>query len=174
MNILDWIPHPNIWTILIICMQIIGATLMGALIGYDRERFGKPAGIKTHALVCLGSCLVMIIGNMSSLVGGTGDPMRLAAQVVSGMGFLCGGVIIVTARNEIKGLTTAAGLWFAACMGLCIGSQLMWIAIPAGLCYFFVTHILSKMERRTRDNRQLKEAEEDDELEHDDDDRIVS
>ncbi|MCF0110776.1 MAG: MgtC/SapB family protein [Erysipelotrichaceae bacterium] len=141
-----------------VSFQILYATLMGALIGYDREVFGKPAGIKTHAMVCLGSCLVMLIGTLTFKDTNLGDPMRMAAQVVSGMGFLCGGVIIVTHNNEIKGLTTAAGLWFAACMGLCIGSSFMWMSVPAGLCYFFITHTLAKMERSSQRIQRKKQS----------------
>lgn len=136
--------------------QILLATIFGAVIGYDREKYGKPAGIKTHAMVCLGSCIVMVIGNLTAKSTGYADPNRLAAQVVSGVGFLCGGVIIVTVKNEIRGLTTAAGLWLAACMGLCIGSSYTWVCIPAGLCYFFITHILSRIERESIQKRKLK------------------
>ena len=127
----------------LVSMQIFASTVVGATIGYGREKNKKPAGIKTHALVCLGSCLVMIISKIS-----TGDPMRLAAQVVSGIGFLCAGVIIVTKSSQIIGLTTAAGLWFSACVGLAIGSDIYWIAIPAVLCYYLVTEVISKVERK--------------------------
>ena len=129
-----------------ICCQMLLATIFGAVIGYDREKYGKPAGVKTHAMVCLGSCILMIIGTLTAVETGYSDPTRLAAQVVSGIGFLCGGVIIVTNSSEVKGLTTAAGLWLAACMGLCIGSAYMWMCIPAGLCYYLITHILAKFE----------------------------
>ena len=133
-----------------ICCQMLLATIFGAVIGYDREKYGKPAGVKTHAMVCLGSCILMIIGTLTAVETGYSDPTRLAAQVVSGIGFLCGGVIIVTNRSEIKGLTTAAGLWLAACMGLCIGSAYMWMCIPAGVCYYLITHILAKLESRIK------------------------
>ena len=133
-----------------ICCQMLLATIFGAVIGYDREKFGKPAGVKTHAMVCLGSCILMIIGTLTATETGYSDPTRLAAQVVSGIGFLCGGVIIVTNRSEVKGLTTAAGLWLAACMGLCIGSAYMWMCIPAGVCYYLITHILAKFETRIK------------------------
>lgn len=153
----------------IISCQMLLATVFGGIIGYDREKFGKPAGVKTHAMVCLGACIIMIIGTLTAKETGYSDPNRLAAQVVSGIGFLCGGVIIVTNRSEIKGLTTAAGLWLAACMGLCIGSAYTWICIPAGICYYVITHIFSKAETRIR-----KKAKNPHALEQDDNDKILS
>ncbi|MDD6467358.1 MAG: MgtC/SapB family protein [Erysipelotrichaceae bacterium] len=143
----------------LISLKILLATLFGAAIGYDREKYGKPAGIKTHAMVCLGSCIVMVIGSLTASSTGYADPNRLAAQVVSGVGFLCGGVIIVTIKNEIRGLTTAAGLWLAACMGLCIGSSFTWVCVPAGLCYYFITHILARLERSSFKNLQEKKKQ---------------
>ena len=140
-----------------ICCQMLLATLFGAVIGYDREKYGKPAGVKTHAMVCLGSCIVMLIGSLTAEETGYSDPTRLAAQVVSGIGFLCGGVIIVTNHSEIKGLTTAAGLWLAACMGLCIGSKYVWMCIPAGVCYYIITHILAKLETRIKKTGNIEQ-----------------
>lgn len=155
----------------IICAQIVGATICGAIIGYDRDRAGKPAGMKTHSMVCLGSCLVMIIGNQTFNLTTAGDPMRLAAQVVSGMGFLCGGVIIVTRKNEIRGLTTAATLWFVACLGLCLGSSLAWVAIPSMICYYFITHVVNDFEQNAR--KKYRTNDQDELIEHADD-KIVS
>lgn len=136
--------------------QIICATIVGAVIGYGREKNKKSAGIKTHALVCLGSCLVMIVSRETS-----GDPMRLAAQVVSGIGFLCAGVIVVTRSSQIVGLTTAAGLWFSACVGLTIGSDKCWIAVPAVLCYYLITVVIAKAEARMGldDHPKIEEKE---------------
>ena len=165
MNYIEHIINSMYFTV---SVKIIVATLFGAIIGYDREKIGKPAGLKTHAMVCMSSCLVMIVGTLTGQEF-MSDPNRLAAQVVSGMGFLCGGVIIVTARNEIKGLTTAAGLWFAACVGLVIGSRYSWIVIPAGLCFYFITHVLSKANvkaevesERNKKKHKLEQADKDD------------
>ena len=121
----------------IVSAKMLAATIVGGIIGYDRAKTGKAAGIKTHSMVCLGSSVIMIIGTLTAQMYQS-DPTRLAAQVVSGIGFLCAGVIILTKSNEIKGLTTAAGLWLAACMGLCIGSDFAWVAIPASICYFLI------------------------------------
>ena len=156
-------------TYFVVTCKIILATIFGAVIGYDRSKYGKPAGMKTHSMLCLGSCILMIIGTLTAKETGYADPNRLAAQVVSGVGFLCGGVIIVTSRNEIKGLITAAGLWLAACMGLCIGSVYAWICIPSGICYYLITHILPKLE-----NNRKKKVRNPHTLEHDDSDQILS
>lgn len=106
---------------LIISVKLLLAIVMGGFIGLERLKKRRPAGIKTHALVCLGSALVMITGEYISLVYNTTDIARLGAQVVSGVGFLGAGTIMVTRNNRISGLTTAAGLWLSACVGLAIG-----------------------------------------------------
>lgn len=121
------------------------ATIMGAMIGLDRERRGKPAGMKTHALVCLGATIVTQVGILTFEKNGLGDPMRIAAQIVSGIGFLGAGVIM-TKSDKVVGLTTAASLWLCGCMGICVGSDYFLLAIPAVLSYYFITHILSKYE----------------------------
>lgn len=130
---------------LISTLKILLATIVGAVIGFEKEIQGKPAGIKTHALVCLGGCIVMLVGSLTFDLTSIGDPMRLPAQVVSGIGFLCAGVII-TKNDKIQGLTTAAGLWFSGCMGICIGSKFWILAIPTLICYFFITIVIAKAE----------------------------
>lgn len=133
--------------ILYVTIKILFATTCGALIGYDRNRIGKPAGIKTHALVCLGSCLAMLVGVLTNEATGLGDPTRIGAQVVSGIGFLGAGTILITQDNKIQGLTSAAGLWFAACLGLVIGSNYSYMVIPSMVCFYLITHVLSRFDR---------------------------
>ncbi len=99
------------------------AAFCGALIGFERERRRRPAGLRTHMLVCLGAALVMITGEqINGALSSGGDVTRMGAQVVSGIGFLGAGTIIVDRQNRIRGLTTAAGLWTSACIGLAIGA----------------------------------------------------
>ncbi len=105
------------------------AVLCGGIIGLDRGRRKRPAGFRTHMLVCMGAALTMLISQYVAILiqntpgfNGTTDVSRLGAQVINGIGFLGAGTIIVTSRQEIKGLTTAAGLWASACMGLAIGA----------------------------------------------------
>ena len=105
-----------------IIIRLALAFFFGGIIGLNRGVKRRGAGIKTHVLVCMSSALVMMTGEyIYENYGGTGDIARLGAQVISGVGFLGVGTIMVTGRNQIKGLTTAATLWTSACMGLTIG-----------------------------------------------------
>lgn len=99
------------------------AALAGLLIGLEREAKNKGAGIKTHVLVCVGSALCLIVGQyVYDQNSGGADITRIASSVVSGVGFLGVGTIIITGNREVRGLTTAAGLWACACIGLAAGA----------------------------------------------------
>lgn len=104
--------------------RLILAAVCGGIIGIERNMKGRPAGIRTFSLVCMGSALIMITNEYISihLSAGTGDVTRMAAQVVSGIGFLGAGTIMVTGNNQIKGLTTAATLWVTASIGIAFGA----------------------------------------------------
>lgn len=93
----------------------------GGVLGIERGKANQSAGMRTYVLVCLGATLVMLTGQYMYYEFATGDPARLGAQVVSGIGFLGAGSIIVEGHTKIRGLTTAAGLWTSACIGLAIG-----------------------------------------------------
>ena len=111
----------NISTLSII-VRLSLAAVCGGFIGYDRGRKRRPAGFRTHILVCIGSALVMITNQyIIEVMKYTSDPTRLGAQVISGIGFLGAGTILITGKQQVKGLPTAAGLWASACMGLAIG-----------------------------------------------------
>ena len=115
-------------------LRVFLAMLMGGVIGFDRELKGRPAGFRTYMLVSMGAAattilsqyLTMMLGTLwaedFALVGQRTDVVRLGAQVISGIGFIGTGTIMVTARQEVKGLTTASCLWASACMGLAIGA----------------------------------------------------
>ena len=133
----------TLWGIVI---RILVSVVLGGIIGLERGMKNRPAGLRTYMLVCMGSCVVMLINQYTTQVFGTGDPVRLGAQVISGIGFLGAGTIIVTSHNQIKGLTTAAGLWTSACIGLAIGIGLYEVAIVAGLCVFLVLTVLHEMD----------------------------
>lgn len=107
--------------IISIITRILLALLMGGVLGAERGLRNRPAGFMTYVLVCMGSTLIMLTNQYISTVYPQTDPTRLAAQVVSGVGFLGAGTIIVTRNDEVRGLTTAAGLWLAAGLGLAIG-----------------------------------------------------
>ncbi|MFV0502605.1 MAG: MgtC/SapB family protein [Lachnospirales bacterium] len=102
-------------------VRILLATFLGALIGLERGRKHRPAGLRTHTLVCVASALVMVTNEQLILQYGYGDPTRMGAQVISGIGFLGAGTILTDRQNRVRGLTTAAGLWASACIGLAIG-----------------------------------------------------
>ena len=105
-------------------LRLVLACVLGGIIGYERQSRHKSAGLRTNMLVCLGSCLVMVLSQEIYLrVEGhtNADPARLAAQVVSGIGFLGAGIIFVRNRS-ITGLTTAAGIWTTAGIGMAIGT----------------------------------------------------
>lgn len=98
------------------------AMLLGGILGYEREKKRHPAGFRTYLVVCLGSSLAMMTGIYLNDLTGNGDPARIAAQVISGIGFLGAGTILVTRQRQVRGLTTAAGLWASACLGLALGA----------------------------------------------------
>ena len=103
-------------------LRLLLAFVSGGIIGYERSYKRVDAGIRTHIIVCMASCAIMITNIHMYTVYGTGDPVRMPAQVISGVGFLGAGCILVTGDRRIRGMTTAAGIWGAACLGLCIGA----------------------------------------------------
>lgn len=133
----------NIATILI---RVLLAILCAGVIGVERSRKRQAAGLRTYILVCLGAAIVMMLSEF--LVGNNpdADAGRLGAQVISGIGFLGAGTIIVTSKNRIKGLTTAAGLWAAACMGLTIGAGFYTLGIVGSVIILIVLTTLPKLE----------------------------
>ena len=104
-----------------IWIRILAAVFFGGILGIERGMKNRPAGLRTYMLVCIGSCVVMLVNQYIYQVYHTGDPVRMGAQVISGIGFLGAGTIVVTPHNQIRGLTTAAGLWAVACVGLALG-----------------------------------------------------
>lgn len=103
-------------------VRFLLSILCGGFIGLERGSKRRAAGFRTHILVCTGACMAMMTGQyIHQFIAPNGDPARLGAQVISGIGFLGVGTIIITNSNKVKGLTTAAGLWTAACIGLALG-----------------------------------------------------
>jgi putative Mg2+ transporter-C (MgtC) family protein len=137
-----------------ITFRLILAVLLGGMIGIDREDQFRPAGLRTHILVCLGTTIAMLTGEfIYKTYGNVGDPSRIGAQILSGIGFLGAGTIIVSGKH-VKGLTTAAGLWATACMGLAIGIGFYSLAILGGAFILFtliiLRYITSYLRRRSR------------------------
>ena len=135
-------------TYLAVAVRIIAAVLLGGLLGLERGLKNRPAGLRTYMLVCTGACLIMLTNQYIFQVFGTGDPVRMGAQVVSGIGFLGGGTIIVTRHSRIKGLTTAAGLWAAAGVGLALGVGFYEAAVIGGVAIFVIMTLLQSMDNK--------------------------
>ena len=135
-------------------IKLFMAAAFGGIIGLERERKHRPAGFRTYMIVCLGAALTMIISQYVIYMNGSSwaefikdtgvktDVSRLSAQVINGIGFLGAGTIIRTAHQEVKGLTTAAGLWASACMGIAIGAGFFecvaaaFLFIIIAVCFF--------------------------------------
>ena len=128
-----------------ISLRILLSILIGGILGVERGRKNRPAGLRTYILVCLGSA-VMMTNQYVYVTFETGDPVRLGAQVISGIGFLGAGTIVLTGRNKIMGITTAAGLWTAACSGLAIGIGFYEGAVLGGLAIAFTVSGLLKFD----------------------------
>lgn len=107
--------------LLSVTVRVMLAVICGGIIGAERGRAHQPAGMRTYMLVCLGAAIVMSTGQYMYDTFGAGDPSRLGAQVISGIGFLGAGSIIISGKTKVRGLTTAAGLWTSASIGLAIG-----------------------------------------------------
>lgn len=120
--ILEQIPILRDLTFTSILLRTMLAMVLSGILGYEREKRHRPAGFRTYLVVCLGSTLAMMVGIYVTMYTGAGDTSRIGAQVISGIGFLGAGTILVTRQNQVKGLTTAAGLWSMACLGLAIGA----------------------------------------------------
>ncbi len=131
-------------TMTAIAVRIFLAVLIGGVLGFERGLKNRPAGLRTYMLVCVGATIVMLINQYIYQCTGSGDPVRMGAQVISGIGFLGAGTIVVTPHNQIRGLTTAAGLWAAACVGLAIGIGLYEIAVIGGATIFIVLTLLHR------------------------------
>lgn len=138
-----------------IIFQLILAVILGSAVGLEREYKKKAAGLRTYALVCLGSALFALIGfNASSQFSQPGlDPSRLASQVVLGVGFIGAGLIIYR-RLHIEGLTSAAGLWLTAAIGVAVGSQFYLAALVATFLAIIILWLGRKFEERFIKNKQ--------------------
>ena len=141
-------------------LRICCAVLAGGLIGSEREKRGRAAGFRTYILVSLGAALTIILGQYLEVmiktawaeaafaVGIKTDTSRFGAQVINGVGFLGAGTIIVTGRQEIKGLTTAAGLWACACMGLAAGAGFYECVFICCVLMFLIMRVMPRIESR--------------------------
>lgn len=133
-----------------VILRIVVAAFLGGFMGLERGLKNRAAGLRTYMLVCVGSCLVMLTNQFIYQVYSQGDPVRMGAQVISGIGFLGAGTIIVTRRSQVKGLTTAAGLWAAAGVGLALGIGFYEGAIAGAAAVLIVMTLMQFMDNRMR------------------------
>lgn len=136
-----------------IFFKLILSVLCGGIIGWERERYHKPAGFRTHTLVCMGSALFMMVSIYISSKYSQSDPARIAAQVVTGIGFIGAGTIWMS-RGSVKGLTTAATLWSTAGVGLAIGCGFYSGAIIASVFILIVLLAFPYMEKTKEIDRK--------------------
>lgn len=135
---LDWLS---------VAVRLMLAVICGGVIGLERERKRRPAGFRTHILICLGAALTTMTSQYLSLnLGLFTDMARLGAQVIAGIGFIGAGTIIITKRRQVKGLTTAAGLWAAAIVGLCCGAAFFEGAVIATAVIILAEVVFAKLE----------------------------
>ena len=161
-------------------LRVALAVLCGGIIGIDRGRKRRPAGFRTYMIVCVGAAMSMILSAyLAAMLTGPWsevlpfdytktDVSRFGAQVINGIGFLGAGTIIVTGRQQVKGMTTAAGLWASACMGICIGAGFYMASVICCILMLFVIVVFSRLERailsRARNINLYVEFEDTDDL----------
>ena len=150
-NVLEYLRDFNVVTIFI---RLVLALLVGGAIGLERGRQGRAAGMRTHILVSIGSSLTAMLGFYANeILELSTDPMRISAQVISGIGFLGAGTILVKGRFQITGITTAAGLWATAAIGLALGAGFYEGALICFIIAFLTVALLHRFE--TCLNRRL-------------------
>lgn len=131
-------------------IRSLAAVIIGGLIGSERARHGRAAGMRTHILVCLGSCMTAMTSMYISQTLGVGDASRIPAQVISGIGFLGAGMIILKSNNVITGLTTAAGVWTTATIGIAVGYGYYIGALIVTVLFLVTIILFAKFERHRK------------------------
>ena len=130
----------------VLIVRLLVSALLGGLIGLEREYHGQPAGLRTHIILCLGACLAMCISINSSFYGTKGDVERIAAQVISGVGFLGAGAIFKYGGG-VRGLTSAASIWATASIGLAAGCGMFYLSLAGTGIVLFTLIVLNSFEK---------------------------
>ena len=133
-----------------IVLRVVAASLIGGILGLGREKKNRPAGFRTYMLVSLGAAMVMMTNQYVCQQFGITDLVRMGSQVVSGVGFLGAGSIIITGKNKVRGITTAAGLWAAACCGLAVGIGFYEGALIGGIVIFLIISFMKGFDESIR------------------------
>lgn len=149
----------NELTVAKVIFRLLVAVVIGALIGNERARHGRAAGMRTHIIVCIGSAITAMTGVFVNQQFGGGDVLRIAAQVISGVGFLGAGMIILKNGNIVTGLTTAAGVWTTATIGIALGYGFYAGAITAAVLFFIVITTFTRLEKDKRNKAQIMYVE---------------
>lgn len=154
-TVISYLRGLNIWSMM---LRILLAMLLGGIVGIEREKKRRAAGFRTYMLVAVGAAITVMLGQYLDIMLDTiwceegeiniarTDVSRFAAQVINGVGFLGAGTILVTGRQEVKGLTTAAGLWASACMGIAIGAGFYECMLIGSLLIVLCMRVLPKLE----------------------------
>jgi putative Mg2+ transporter-C (MgtC) family protein len=151
MNILtDVLTQQSVFSPLTIILRVACAMLAAFIVGYERSKDNQPAGMRTHMAITLGACSVMMLSiflpiKLASSLNVVGDPGRMAAQVVSGIGFLGAGAIFRFGFN-VRGLTTAASIWTMSGVGLVFGAGFYVLGLVATLSLYFILHVVNRIE----------------------------
>lgn len=135
-----------------IALRLFLAVILGGLVGIERSKSGRAAGLRTHILVCLGATIAAMTGVYINQVYGSGDVSRIAAQVISGIGFISAGTILIKNKSVVIGLTTAACVWAVGTIGIAIGYGFYEAAIIGVLLIVFITKTLNALDSKLRHN----------------------
>ncbi|MCC6456285.1 MAG: MgtC/SapB family protein [Caldilineaceae bacterium] len=129
-----------------VIIRLLIAAILGGSIGYERELKGKAAGIRTHMLVCVGTTIIIIVARLDGIP--MAEMSKVIEGVVAGIGFIGGGVILkLTQEREIRGITTAAGIWTTAAIGIAVGLGQVWIAVVSALAVWLILSVLGYLEK---------------------------
>jgi putative Mg2+ transporter-C (MgtC) family protein len=146
---------PDFTEALRIALRLVAATVLAGIIGYERERTGKSAGLRTHMLVALGSAIFVLGAAEAGMA--VGDVSRVVQGIASGIGFIGAGAILkVTTEREIQGLTTAAGIWMTAAVGVAAGLGRIGLAAMSVVLAWIILAILARIEARIEPNPSSK------------------
>ncbi|MBQ3132949.1 MAG: MgtC/SapB family protein [Clostridia bacterium] len=145
----EWLAYLREFNFASVCVRLLLAVILSGALGIERERHGKAAGLRTHILVCLGAAMAAMTGLYLAEIGdGTADVSRIAAQVVSGIGFLGAGTILVRNKSTVTGLTTAACVWSTGALGLAIGFGFYGASILCALFMLLIAGQLGNLDRK--------------------------
>ena len=147
MQVDDILHVPDGLQIARVVIRVIAAALLGALLGWERERAGKPAGLRTHMLVALGAALFVLFPSEAGMA--IGDLSRVIQGVATGIGFIGAGTILKRAESEqVEGLTTAASIWLTGAIGMSVGAGQLWLSALCAVSAWVILYGLARFERR--------------------------